>query len=58
MAELLFEAQENNYPAQWGYASTLEYGAKERQGLKQRKVQYLTRTVKVCRAVGLDKGTV
>ena len=54
MAELLFEAQENNYPAQWGYASTLEYGAKE-LGLKERKVQYLTRTVKVCRAVGLTR---
>src|SRR5271157_4884846 len=24
LADLLFEAQENNYPAAWGYASTLE----------------------------------
>ena len=51
---MLYEAQENNYPAQWGYTSTLEYGAKE-LGLKERKVQYLTRTVKVCRAVGLTR---
>jgi hypothetical protein len=54
MAELLFEAQEHNYPAEWGYASTLEYGAKE-LGLKERKVQYLTHIVKVCRTVGLTR---
>ena len=54
VADLLFEAQENNYPAGWGYASTVEYGQKE-LGLKKRKTQYLTRITKVCRAVGLKR---
>ena len=54
LADLLFEAQENNYPAAWGFASLLDYAAKE-LGLKERKAQYLTRTVKVCRAVGLTR---
>jgi hypothetical protein len=54
MADLLHEAQENNYPAGWGYASTIEYGQKE-LGLKKRKVQYLTRITKVCLAVGLKR---
>jgi hypothetical protein len=54
MAELLFEAQENNYLPGWGFASAIEYGAKE-LGLKKRKVQYLTRLVKVCRAVGMKR---
>lgn len=53
-AELLFEAQENNYPAAWGFSSVLDYGVRE-LGLKKRKVQYLTRIVKVCRAVGLKR---
>lgn len=54
MAELLYEAQENNYPSAWGFSSLLDYAAKE-LGLKERKAQYLTRTVKVCRAVGLKR---
>ena len=54
VADLLFEAQENNYPAAWGYASTVEYGAEE-LGLKPRKTQYLTRITKVCRQVGLKR---
>ena len=55
VADLLFEAQENNYPAAWGYASTVEYG-REELGLKKRKIEYLTRITKVCRAVGLKRG--
>ena len=55
MAELLFEAQEHNYPAAWGYASTVEYGKTE-LGLKKRKIEYLIRITKVCRAVGLARG--
>lgn len=54
MAELLYEAQENNYPAAWGFASLPDYAAKE-LGLKERKAQYLARIVKVCRAVGLKR---
>lgn len=54
LADLLFEAQENSYPAEWGFSSVLEYGTKE-LGLKERKVQYLTRLTKVCRAVGLKR---
>jgi hypothetical protein len=54
MADLLYEAQENNYPAAWGYRSTLDYAAKE-LGLKERKARYLTRLTKVCRAVGLKR---
>lgn len=54
LADLLFEAQENNYPSQWGFASTVEYG-REELGLKKRKVQYLTRITKVCRQVGLKR---
>jgi hypothetical protein len=54
LADLLFEAQENNYPYQWGFASLPEYAAEE-LGLKARKAQYLTRITKVCRAVGLTR---
>jgi hypothetical protein len=54
MADLLFEAQENNYPAAWGFASLPDYAAKE-LGLKERKAQYLARIVKVCRVVGLKR---
>jgi hypothetical protein len=54
LADLLFEAQENNYPRQWGFASTVEYGQEE-LGLKKRKTQYLTRITKVCRQVGLKR---
>jgi hypothetical protein len=54
LADLLFEAQENSYPAAWGFASTVEYGQEE-LGLKPRKTQYLTRITKVCRQVGLKR---
>jgi hypothetical protein len=54
MADLLFEAQENNYPSKWGFSSVLDYGVRE-LGLKKRKVQILTRITKVCRAVGLKR---
>jgi hypothetical protein len=54
LAELLFEAQENGYPAAWGFASLSDYAAKE-LGLKERKAQYLARIVKVTRTVGLKR---
>ncbi len=54
LADLLYEAQENNYYTAWGYASLLEYGAEE-LGLKKRKTQYLTRITKVCHQVGLKR---
>jgi hypothetical protein len=54
VADLLFEAQENNYPAKWGYSSTYEYG-KEELGLKRRKIEYLLRITKVCHQVGLKR---
>jgi len=54
MVELLHEAQANNYPLQWGFSSTVDYGAKE-LGLKKRKTEYLTRIGTVCKAVGLKR---
>jgi hypothetical protein len=54
MVELLCEARDNNYPLQWGFASVLDYGINE-LGLKERKVQYLTRIGTVCKAVGLKR---
>lgn len=54
MAELLYESLANNYLHDWGYTSVVEYGIKE-LGLKKRKVEYLTRIVKVCRAVGMTR---
>src|ERR1700726_841905 len=54
MIDLLYEAQINNYPSQWGFASTLDYGVKE-LGLKKRKIQYLTRIGTVCKAVGITR---
>ena len=54
LADLLFEAQENSYPAKWGFESIYDYGAKE-LGLKVRKIQYLTHLTKVCKAVGLTR---
>jgi hypothetical protein len=54
MADLLFEAQENNYPTAWGFASLADYAAQE-LGLKERKAQYLARITKVCLAVGLKR---
>jgi hypothetical protein len=54
MAELLYEAQAHAYYLQWGYASLGEYAAKE-LGLKERKAQYLSRIVKVCRDVAVER---
>ena len=54
VADLLFEAEENNYPSKWGYASTVEYG-REELGIKKRKIEYLMRITKVCRQVGLKR---
>jgi len=57
LAELLYEAQENNYPSDWGYKNLADYAAQE-LGLKARKAQYLARVVKVYRAVGLTRENV
>lgn len=54
MAELLYEVQENSYYLQWGFESIYEYASSE-LGIKERKVQYLVRIVKVCRDVHLDR---
>ena len=54
MIELLCEAKSNGYPLQWGFSSVLDYGTQE-LGLKERKVQYLTRIGTVCKAVGLTR---
>ena len=54
VADLLFEAEANNYPTGWGYASTYEYG-REELGLKRRKIEYLLRITKVCHQVGLKR---
>lgn len=54
VADLLFEAQEGNYPLSWGFESTLDYAFRE-LGLKKRRAQYFTRVTKVCRAVGLTR---
>ena len=54
LAILLHEAKENGYPAAWGFASLAEYADQE-LGLKKRKAEYLTRIVKVARAVGLKR---
>jgi hypothetical protein len=56
-AELLFEAQENSYPAQWGYKNLEEYAAKELK-LKLRKAQILAKIVRVYRAVGLVRSQI
>jgi hypothetical protein len=54
MAELLYEAQSNNYFSLWGYPSLSKFAEKE-LGLKYRRAQYLARIVKVYRAVGLTR---
>jgi hypothetical protein len=54
LAELLFEAQENNYIFGWGFPSLPAFAEKE-LGLKPRKAQYLARVIKVTREVGLVK---
>ena len=53
-AILLYEARVNNYAPGWGYTTVIEYGEKE-LGLKERKVQYLIRMVRVCNAVGISR---
>ena len=54
LATLLQEAKENNYAFAWGFASLADYAEKE-LGLKQRKAEYLTRIMRVTKAVGLSR---
>ena len=54
LAELLVEAEDGNLPQQWGYDNIYDYGETE-LGLKERKIQYLTRIIKVCKAVGISR---
>jgi hypothetical protein len=53
-AELLYEVQENKYYHQWGFQSAGEYAATE-LGLKERKSQYLSRVVKICKECGIKR---
>lgn len=53
-ADLFYEAQLNAYYLRWGYESLGEYAMKE-LGVKERRAQYLSRIVKVCRAVGMER---
>lgn len=57
MAELLYEAQQNNYCHTWGYPSLPEFAEKE-LGMKPRRAQYLSRIVLVYKAVGLERKNV
>lgn len=52
LADLLAEAIDENLIQKWGYDNVADYGETE-LGLKERKIQYLVRIVKVCKAVGL-----
>jgi hypothetical protein len=54
LAALLHEARENNYPTAWGFSSLADYASQE-LGLKQRKSEYLTRIMRVTKAVGLTR---
>ena len=54
LAELLYEAQTNGYPSQWGFESLADYAQRE-LGLKPRKSQYLSKIISVMRAVGLKR---
>jgi hypothetical protein len=54
LADLLFEVQEKDYHLQWGFENIYEYATTE-LGVKERRVQYLTRIVKVCREVGMSR---
>lgn len=54
IAELLYEAQENNYCHDWGFPSLPEF-AEKKLGMKKRRAQYLARVVRVTRAVGLTR---
>jgi hypothetical protein len=57
LAELLYEAQENNYLNQWGFPNIKTY-AEQELGLKPRKARYLARIVKVYKEVGLERSQV
>ena len=54
IAELLYEAQENNYVYEWGYESIPDFAEKE-LGIKESKARYLARIVRIYRAVGLTR---
>jgi len=54
LAELLYEAQTNGYPSQWGFESLADYAQRE-LGLKPRKSQYLSKIISVMHAVGLKR---
>lgn len=53
-AELLYEAQENNYLSLWGFENLGDFAKKE-LNMKARRAQFLARIVKVYRAVGLSR---
>ena len=54
IAELLYEAQENNYVYDWGFKSVPDFAEKE-LGIKESRARYLARIVRVYRAVGLSR---
>jgi len=54
LAALLYEAKENNYATAWGFNSLADYAETE-LGLKKRKSEYLTRIMRVTKAVGLTR---
>src|SRR5271165_6709882 len=57
LAELLFEAQENNYASRWGFPS-LPVFAEQELNIKKRRAQFLARIIKVTRAVGLVRSQI
>src|ERR1019366_810050 len=52
LAEAFLEAQESSCYREWGFESLGEYAAVE-LGIKQRRAQYLSRIIKVCRECGV-----
>jgi hypothetical protein len=54
IAVLANEAQSNKYWRQWGFESLGDYGERE-LGIKERKLQYLARIVRVCAEVGVER---
>ena len=56
LAELLYEVQTNAYYAQWGFSDAYQYAMTE-LGIKERRVQYLVRIVRVCKQIGLKRET-
>lgn len=54
LAELLYEVQKNDYYLQWGFSDIYKYAQAE-LNVKERRVQYLTRIVKVCTDVGVAR---